>query len=303
MSDTITIKKNIPAVSVIIPAYNREKFIRETVDSVLNQTYKNIELVVVDDGSTDDTLEILKEYGDKIIVLQHPGRVNKGQSAAINLGLISSNGKYVAILDSDDLFALKKVQLQVEFLENNPDVGLVYGNGYGVNEKGEKIYRIYGAGHREESKPEKVLLDCYFLLPNNSMIRRNVLERVGGFDETLRSAQDHDMAIRVAEITKLAYIDEELFYYRRHGNSISAQNASLRWNNGFLILNKACKRYQYSPSVVRRRRAVLHFRLGQCLLEEKRYGCALWHFVCSGVFDPVRALRVASGREVITGLH
>ncbi|MCI5160425.1 MAG: glycosyltransferase [Candidatus Electrothrix sp. AX5] len=294
---------NLPKISVIIPLYNRGNFIAQTIQSVLNQTYPNIELIVVDDGSTDNSRNVLKQFEGKIRILEHPGRVNKGQSAAINLGIKSSESKYVAILDSDDLFAPEKIQLQVEYLEKNPHVGLVYGNGYAINEQGKKIYPIYKDGHRENSAPERVLMDCYFLLPNNSLIRRKVLDEVGDFDESLRSAQDHDMAIRVAEVTKLAYLKKELFYYRRHGNSISAKNASLRWNNGFIILDKARRRFKYSSSVVRRRRAVLHFRVGQCLLEEKKISRALWHFICSGLLDPYRALQVTLGREAVTGPH
>jgi glycosyltransferase involved in cell wall biosynthesis len=292
-----------PKVAVIIPLYNRADFIAQTIQSVFNQTYPNIELIVVDDGSTDNSRNVVKKFADKIRLLEHPGRVNKGQSAAINLGIKSSKSKYVAILDSDDLFAPEKIQLQVEYLEKNHDIGLVYGNGYAINEQGEKTYPIYKDGHRENSDPERVLMDCYFLLPNNSLIKRKVLEEVGSFDESLRSAQDHDMAIRVAEVTKLAYLEKELFYYRRHGNSISAKNASLRWNNGFIILEKARRRFKYSSSLIRKRKAVLHFRLGQCLLEEKKILTALWNFIYSGLLDPYRALQVVLRKERVTGPH
>jgi len=295
--------KNTPKVTVIIPAYNRAIYIRDTIESVLNQTYVNIELLVVDDGSTDNTLDVLMGYGERITLLQHDGGVNKGQSASINLGIRSSDSKYVAILDSDDLFAPEKIELQVNYLEHRPDIGIVYGNGYAINELGEKIYPIYEAGHKENSEPERVLLDCYFLLPNNSMVRRNVLAIAGEFDETLRAAQDHDMAIRVAELTKMAYIEKELFYYRRHGNSISATNAFLRWNNGFLILDKARRRYKYSSFVIKRRRAVLHFRLGQCWLAEKKIFRAIIHFLAAGFFDPIRGLRVITGKEKSSGHH
>ncbi len=293
----------LPKVSVIIPLYNRGQFIAQTVQSVLDQTYPNIDLIIVDDGSADNSREVLQQFADKIKLLEHPGRVNKGQSAAINLGIQSSESKYVAILDSDDLFAPEKIALQVDYLEKNQDVGLVYGNGCAIDEHGKKLYPIYEDGHQENSDPERILMDCYFLLPNNSLVRRKVLEKVGGFDEALRSAQDHDMAIRVAEVTKLAYIDKELFYYRRHGDSISVNNATLRWNNGFIILEKARRRFNYRSGVIRKRRAVLYFRLGQCLLEEKKVVFALWNFLCSGFLDPMRALKVIVGREAMSGPH
>ena len=100
-------------VSIIIPAYNRVTYINQTVDSVLNQTYQNFELVIVDDGSIDGTYEKLQAYGDKIKLLTHDNRSNKGQSASINLGLKNANGKYIAILDSDDFWELRKLEIQV----------------------------------------------------------------------------------------------------------------------------------------------------------------------------------------------
>jgi glycosyltransferase involved in cell wall biosynthesis len=260
-----------PRVTVIIPCYNREKYLRQAIDSVLGQTWPNVELVVVDDGSTDGSAEVLKSYGDRIRVLTHPGRANRGQSASINLGLASSESEYVAILDSDDWWAEDKLRLQVEYLEANPDFGLVYGNGYQVTESGERKWRIYDRGHTDESDPARVLADCYFLVPNNSLVRRRVFDEVGGFDESLRAAQDHDMAIRIAEATKIAYIPEDLFFYRRHDDSISKKGTKTRWTNGFHILEKAAQRYPYTPRALRRRRAVLHFRMGQVLANERAW--------------------------------
>jgi glycosyltransferase involved in cell wall biosynthesis len=293
----------LPKVSVIIPLYNREKYIAETVQSVLSQTYPNIELIVVDDGSTDNSRQVLDQFGSQLILLEHTDRLNKGQSATINLGLLHAIGKYVAILDSDDLFAPEKIRTQVEYLENKNDIGLVYSNGYYIYENGRKPCRFYDQYHEENSNPAKVLLNCYFALPTNALIRRAVFDKTGFFDENLRSGQDHDMAIRVAEVTKLAYIDKMLFFYRRHTDSISVKSADLRWRNGFIILYKAKQRYPYSPNIIRKRRAVLNFRLGQIDLENKHYFKATMHFIVSGILNPLRAIRVVIGKEGTGGLH
>lgn len=300
---TLMKNKDLPKVVVIIPCYNREKFIADTIDSVLSQTYPNIETITVDDGSTDKTRMILDSYGDRIRILEHPGRVNKGQSAAINRGLRSSNSDYVAILDSDDLFAPEKIERQVRYLEKHPDIGLVYANGFEIDENGTRLYKIYQEGHVEKSDPNEVLMNCYFLVPNNSLVRRSAFDLAGDFDESLRSAQDHDMAIRLAEVIKLAYIDEPLFYYRKHKDSISHKKASLRWRNGLIILKKASERYNYSFNVKRKRLAVLYFRIGQCFLEEGHLSQAIIHFLKSGLFDPTRALKVLLGIERLTGPH
>jgi len=292
-------------VSVIIPAYNRARYIRQTVESVLNQSYANIETIVVDDGSTDGTREILESYTGKIRLLEHTGRQNRGQSASINLGLEHASGEYVAILDSDDFWEANKIELQIRYLEQNPDVGLVYCNGTAVNSNGEYLYDIYQTGHREENKPEKILLDCYISLPSNSIVRMPLIKKAGCFDESLRTAQDHDMLLRIAEICRLGYINNNLWHYRRHSESISKSNKGVtnRWQNGFIILEKAKNRYPYSLSVIRRRKAVLHFRLYQCAMENKSSLKALTHLLLAGLYDPARACAVLMGRERLSSPH
>lgn len=292
-----------PKVTAIIPCFNREKFIGEAVQSVLDQTYSNIETLVIDDGCTDSSRAVLDTFGDRIRVLEHPGRQNRGQSAGINLALSQSQSDYVAILDSDDRWLPDKIAEQVEYLEAHPDVGLVYGRGEAVDENGRHLFYIHGPDHRETSDPHRVLLDCYFLLPNNSLVRRSVFEQVGGFDETLRSAQDHDMAIRVAEVTRLAFVDRMWFQYRRHPDSISRRKAELRWRTGFRILEKARSRYPYPREVLRGRAGVLHFRLAQCMLEESRYAGAVWHLLRAFCCDPGRSLKVLAGREPFGSPH
>jgi len=287
-------------VSVIIPCYNRALYVGEAIDSVLDQTYENFELIVVDDGSTDNSLTIVSNYGDRVTALQHPGGENRGQSAAINLGLAHSDGEHVAILDSDDYWALDKLEKQVAVLDANPGVGLVYGNARIVDDYGNLLHLRYGDSHREQNEIGRILADCYFSVPSNSMIRRRVLDRVGAFNEALRAAQDHDMAIRIAEATKLAYIPDVMFHYRRHADSISAGRADLRWRNGFKILEAARQRFDYPASVIRRRRALLHFRVGQCLLRERRFVKAVPHFLGALVNDPRRSIRVLLGGEKVS---
>jgi glycosyltransferase involved in cell wall biosynthesis len=292
-----------PAVTAIIPCYNRERFVGMAIESVLAQTYPNIQLIVVDDGSTDRSRQVLEQYKGRLLLLEHPGGENRGQSASINLGLAHAVGKYVGILDSDDIWMPSKIAEQVAYLEANPDCGLVYGNGEAIDESGRRLYAMYGPGHEELNDPKRVLLDCYFLVPNNSLVRKRVLDEVGGFDEALRAAQDHDMAIRIAEVTKLGYLDRLWFKYRRHADSISKRRAELRWRNGFLIVDKAAARGRYDRSTLRKRRGVLHFRLGQCYLETRQPTAAASHFLQALLSDPSRALRVLMRRERVTSPH
>lgn len=290
-----------PKVTVIIPCYNREEFIAATLNSVLAQTWPNIELIAVDDGCSDGSRKVMESYGQHLTILEHPCRANRGQSAAINLGLQHSSGDYLAILDSDDLFAPDKIEKQVRFLEENPEFGLVYANCISIDENGNDLYRMYYPGHSPPVGPEQVLEDCCYNVPSNSLFRRSVFEQAGFLDETLRSAQDHDFAIRIAEVTRIGYLDECLWNYRRHGGSISHTRTMERWMNGFKILEAACRRYPYSAATIRRRKAVLHFRLGQCYQWEKRYLRSAYHLLLAGLLDPIRSLMVITGKVRLTG--
>lgn len=290
----------LPLVSVIVPCFDRERYIATTIQSVLDQTWPNIELIVVDDGCTDGSRSVVEAFGSKLKILEHPGRINLGQAAAINLGLSQCRGEYIAILDSDDLFLPKKLEKQIRFLEDNPACGLVYCNGMFIDAEGKELYPRYGEGHGPPNDPGQVLLDCCFNVPSNALVRRVLYERTGLLDETLRAAQDHDLAIRLAEAAPVGYLPDILWCYRRHGGSISATRAKLRWRNGFYILKAAGKRYPYPASILRKRRALLHFRMGQCSLQEHNVFMAICHLALAGLLDPMRALGVLLGQERVS---
>ncbi len=281
-------------VSVIIPSYNRIDYIGEAIDSVLNQTYPASELIVVDDGSTDGSYEYLQGLAQdgKIQLLSHPGRANKGQSAALNLGLEQAQGDFIAILDSDDVFELNKLELQVNYFRAHPDVGIVYGDATAIDGEGNFLYDIDGKFSVDPSDPNEVLLDCYFSLPVNSLVRVSAYEKAGNFNEKYRAAQDHDMLIRLAEVAKIGYINEKVFKYRRHGASISSNGQITRWANGFEILEQAITRFPYKSTTIRKRKAVLHFRLGLAKLKSANKLGSLKHLILSAIYDPVRAIKV-----------
>lgn len=289
-----------PLVSVIIPCFNREDYITETIQSVLDQSYPHIELIVVDDGCTDGSRGILEKFGDKINLLEHPGRVNKGQSAAINVGLRAAAGEYIAILDSDDLFYPAKIEKQVAYLATHSNVGAVYSNGMNIKADDSPMYTLYTDGEQPIIGPEPVLECCAYNLPSNTLVRKSVFDKAGFLDESLRCAQDHDMAIRLAEVAPVGYINEVLWAYRRHDASVSHTRTMERWENGFKILDAAAKRYPYPLKTRLRRRAVLHFRLGQCLLQRKSFIRGAYHFFVSGCCDPLRSLGVLFGKENVS---
>ena len=288
-------------VSVIIPSYNRAAYIEAAISSALDQTYGPVEVIVVDDGSTDGSYEKLQQWEERgeLVLLTHPERRNRGQSASINLGIQQAAGSYIAILDSDDMFAKEKLADQVAFLEANPETGMVYGQGHAVDADGNFLFKVPGDGHQEPSDPNRLLLDCYMALPGGSLVRRSVFEKAGLFEESFRAGQDHDMAIRIMEATKCAYLPKLAFYYRKHDDSISVKGLERRWLTGLEILRRANERYPYMRSTIRKRKAVLQFRLGQTYWRERRKAKALPHLVSSGLLDPARALMVLIGREQV----
>lgn len=207
----------MPKVSVIIPTYNRAALISRALDSVLTQTFKDFDIVVIDDGSVDNTKEVIKPYLDRIRYIY---QTNGGISAARNRGIQESTGQYIAFLDSDDYWAPEKLQYQVEILDRDPKVGIVYVRMPIVNEQGEvlgmKPNGISGRNFQE-------LLRVWGDLPTSSvMTRRECFERLGLFDEHLPPMEDIDMWIRIAHDYNLHEIEgKTLAYYWRHDHQIT----------------------------------------------------------------------------------
>lgn len=279
-------------VTVLTPAYNRVRYIDQVIESVAAQKYKNFEHIVIDDGSTDGTYEKLEEYEKqgKVTLLAHAGRINKGQSAALNLGLKSAKGEFICILDSDDYFHPDKLSDQVACLQNNPDTGLVFGRSVVVDDSGIEQYCIPFAEPKGELNAEELLLDCFIVSPGCALMRAAVISRIGVFNESYRAAQDHDFALRIAENSAIKYLDKLCFFYRKHGDSISEKGLERRWQAGFEILKNASARYPYGKKIVRKRRAVLHYHMSKVRLAEKKSLSAIGHLVCCVALDPIRSI-------------
>ena len=224
-----------PLVSVVIPAYNAEDFITETLDSVLSQTYDNIEVLVVDDGSKDKTPQIVQSFAQKdsrITLLQQQ---NSGVAAARNLGIQKSRGEYVAPLDHDDIWYPEKLEKQVECMLNSDDsVGLIYCWSININEQGEILHlRSQSYGCSIEGKVYLPLLYLNFL-GNGSvpLIRRSCFEKVGGYNYQLREqnaqgCEDWDMYLRIAESYEFRLVPDFLVGYRQVTSSMSCNCTTL----------------------------------------------------------------------------
>jgi len=206
-------------VSVIIPAYNCAKYIRACLNSALNQTYTNLEVIVIDDGSTDDTKEAAVSFGDRIRYAYQP---NRGVSAARNQGIKMAQGDYIAFLDADDVWTADKISEQVAFLALHPDIGVALTDMEFISEDG----RSTGFYKRREAYPHDgmILPDVMirpFPFPSTVLIRKNVLDGVGGFNENLRRSEDAEWFLRVAMKYKVGLIEKPLTQYRDVGNSLT----------------------------------------------------------------------------------
>jgi glycosyltransferase involved in cell wall biosynthesis len=206
-------------VSVIIPTFNRAEVVEEAVDSVLAQTCSEYELVVVDDGSTDDTIGRLARYGDRISVLRQE---NLGASAARNAGIRRARGQYIAFLDSDDLWLQDKLETQMELVDKDPQVKVCYTDEIWIR-RGVRVNP--GKKHRKHSGwiLEQMLPLC-IVSPSSVIIDREVFERVGLFDESLPACEDYDLWLRIGRHYPFHLIDRPLIVKRGgHDDQLSAK--------------------------------------------------------------------------------
>ena len=209
---------NLPKVSVIIPNYNYEKYIAKTIDSVLAQTYRNIEVIVVDDGSMDNSLNVLKDYGDKITVIEQK---NQGVSPARNNGAANSSGEYIAFLDADDIWLPEKLKHQMQKFFDDKEIGLVHCSMTFIDPNGEVC------GENRDGKQGWIATDIIKLKDgaiigtgSTSLVQRIIFEENKGFDHRLTTAADWEFCYRVAVEHKIGFVEEPLVLYRIHNSNM-----------------------------------------------------------------------------------
>lgn len=235
-------------VSVIIPAFNSERYIADTIASALAQNYRPKEIVVVDDGSTDDTAAELAQFGDRIKVVRQE---NSGAGAARNRAVKESSGEWIAFLDSDDLWLPHKLERQMQCIEAHPEADFAYHNWHVThNESADApslLAEIEAAGVPERDRAEsatcelgwlynELLLDCV-VHTTAVMMRRSLFDAVGGFDETIRQGQDYDLWLRASRKSIVAKHPATLSVYRIRSGSITTGPRSQ--NNRVRIVERA----------------------------------------------------------------
>jgi glycosyltransferase involved in cell wall biosynthesis len=216
-----------PLVSVIIPAYNAQDFIAQTIESVIKQTYPHWELLVVDDGSTDGTRESLQKYVQDSRI-KYLYQENQERSVARNHGIKSAKGKYIAFLDADDLWLPDKLKIQVEYLESHPEMGLCFTRYLFVDSQ-DTILGWPNVSFIPTQDQFYQLLQGNFIPNSTVMVLRTIFDKVGLFDEALPAfgSEDWDMWLRVARRYSIHFINQPLAFYRIHTSNTSLERMRL----------------------------------------------------------------------------
>jgi glycosyltransferase involved in cell wall biosynthesis len=240
-------------VSVVIPTYNRRNYVRESLESVLSQTFPDFEVIVVDDGSTDGTHEVVQPYLSRVRYIRQE---NRGAAAARNVGIRNARGIYVAFMDSDDLSAPRHLQILHDFLEQRPDCAMVIGNGAYLEGKFHSRHTVISMERakrlEEMGVTVKELFDGRVARLQGTMTRKSVLEEIGFLDEWFRLSYDLDLSLRLIKNHRIGFVNEVVYLYRKHGGNISADD-ELRSRENLRALEKLMSDYPEALKLIGKR--------------------------------------------------
>jgi len=256
-------------VSVVLTCYNGARWISAATESILAQTYKNFELVVIDDGSTDNSKEIVSSYlcDERVRYIYQE---NRGFSAAVNRGIKEGKGDLIGFVGQDDLWLHNKLEVQVKYLNEHEDVDVFHSNYCFINSEG-KIIKVRDIKIPSFSSRKK-LIEYLFL--NNFMgfetvlAKKKCFDEVGFFDERMVAFSDHDIWLRIAGKFNIAYIDLPLVKKREHELQLSKTGIERGLKDKFLMVNKAIHQYPFLKKVERKKLASLYYTLGTVMLQK-----------------------------------
>ncbi len=246
-----------PRVSVVIPTYKHAQFVVRTLESVWKQSFQDFEIIVINDGSPDNTAEVLAPYVADKRITYYEEQPNGGQGQARNRGIAVARGEFVALLDDDDCLPPDKLEWQVAALQSNPQVGVVYGFPQPVNEAGQDIEPLdpYGnplpwpwespTGDLYEPMTER----CWLVSPGQAMVRRSILDGIA-FDPAIRGCDDWDLWLRIAEKWPFLFVKKSALLYRLHSGNASQDTLHMR-KNDFRLLHKHIRRNLFAPRRLR----------------------------------------------------
>ncbi len=247
-------------ISVVIPSYNSAAYLADAIDSALKQTLAPLEVIVVNDGSTDETAQILERYRGRICCITQE---NRGLAGARNRGIAAAQGDLIAFLDADDIWFPEKLEKQLQCLEEHPQAALVHSQPYYWDTgTGEKWTRSNHGRHEYVGLCYHRLFFKPGALAGSMIVRKECLAEVGVFDERIRGAggEDYDLCLRIARHYEFAFVDEPLFLYRLHSSNLTKQRRTCLENELYVVR----KALQADPDL---RRA-----LGRTAINERLFG-------------------------------
>lgn len=237
-----------PLVSVVIPVYNGKETIEDTLASIFSQDYKNIEIIIVNDGSTDGTCAVLDQYKDTVKIIN---QANAGSAVARSQGIKNATGKYIAFIDADDVWVPWKVSTQVRYLEQHKDIGMVFNAWIELHDEEDELPQNPPAITELDSIDEeesgwlytRLLMDC-IVHTSSVMILKEICDKIGDFDTRLRRGQDYDYWLRVSQISKITKLKSVLSAYRMHSNNITKTVPAINYEA--MILTNAVNKFGLS---------------------------------------------------------
>jgi len=245
----------MPEVSIIIPTHNRAELLPRAIATVLNQTFQDFEIIVVDDASEDNTQDIMKNFADqRIRYIRH--EINKGVATARNTGILNSQGRYIAFLDDDDEWLPGKLEKQFELLEKSPIVGVAYTGSFAIEASSRKI--LNQLSPREKGNIfDKICIQKSIAPTSTFFLRKECFEKVGLFDASLDFGEDFDMWLRISKEFRFEYIEEPLVRF-----SVPDSRHSLSGNYDLMIRGNEAQLRKYASLFASDRKSYSHCYLG-----------------------------------------
>ena len=279
-------------VSVIIPSYNSARYLEKAINSVLSQTYPHIEIIVIDDGSVDNTYEVLCPYQGRII---YRHKENGGPASARNYGLTKAKGEYIAFLDADDYWLPEKLKIQIDFMRSNPDIDLVHANSW-IDDGKSELYPIFVHDKPPSGEVFKHLFLSNHICNLTVVVRHECMNRYR-FDERdeLIGCEDYELWLRISLNHKIAYIDETVAVYRIHNTNISSEIKNIK-GQLFILENiyQAQKREigNIFPGIIKEKYKRVYFRWACYLLEYEFYKDPIHKFISclKWKYSPIKSL-------------
>lgn len=290
----------MPLLSIIIPTYNQGRFIAETIQSALTQTHTPLEVIVVDDGSTDSTREALQPFMNRIAYIHQK---NRGPAVARNVGFLASRGEYLLFLDGDDRILPEKCARHIALMEEHPEQGVSYSSWQQISEDGQRVFgEVYPGYEGDVLKP--LLLRRFFIFPSAAVVRRGCLRKVGLFDERFRWADDADLWMRLALAGyRFGYLPEALLQYRLQDRSLTAQVNPRQVQDWLAVHNKFFSMPGLPPDILALEAeslAVLHFETAGRYFRSGSFEAGAEH-LRSGVCPPAPRVRAHWFLEWLAG--